>query len=215
MDQDPFVPPTSKPAVHTPSGRPFDPTVLPDPEVPPLPPREPAVLPWAPGRGWSRAGLAHRTMAVASLPVVIAQVGLAVWTLVDQPGGVVGTSQGTSAVGWLMLVSYLLAPPTFYAAARVLRPHVRRGGERAARHLMAATATALALPVLTMLITAKLVSAPESANLANLLGVPPVLTPNIDNQLAVQILLGVPAFLLGLVTSLWGLAAAVVRAMSR
>lgn len=215
MEQEPFTPPTSHPVVHWGSGLPFDPPVLPEPEIPPALPREPVVLPLAPRVGWARAGRFHRFLAVGSAPVVLAQLGLTLWAVLDRPGLPAGqTPQGTDAVGWLMLVSYLLGPPTFYAAARVLRPHVRRGGERAARHLVAATATALAVPVVTILAVEKVAGAPAAANLLSLVGVPPVLAPDNDNELAVLILLGLPAFLLGAVTLLWGTVAVVVRALA-
>lgn len=212
MDQDPFIPPATQPAVYGRSGLPFDPPLLPEASVPPVPPREPVVLPWAPRIGWARAGRIHRTMAVACAPVVLAQVGGAVWAMVDLAGRRSGEpTHGTGVAGWLLLVTYLLGPPTFYAAARVLRPHVGRGRERAVRHVLSATGTALAVPVATTLIIETALGTQAVNNLLALLGGPPILVPNDDNQFVVLLVLGVPAFLLGLVTVVWGIVAVVVR----
>lgn len=212
MDQDPFMPPASQPARYGRSGLPFDPTLLPEAPVPPVPPREPVVLRWAPRAGWARAGRVHRTLALGCVPVGLVQTGVTLWALVDRSSGApTETPQGTGAAGWLLLVSYLLAPPAFYAAARVLRPHVRPGGERAVRHVLSATGTALAVPVATTLL-AETVGGTQAVNgLLALLGVPPILVPNNDNQFVVLLVLGVPAFLLGLLTLVWGSAAVVVR----
>ena len=77
----------------------------------------------------------------------------------------------------------------------MLRPHVRRGGERAARHLAAAVATAFAVPTVTTVATQYAV--PE---------------PGAYSGLAALVVFGLPAALLGLVTAVWGAASLAWRA---
>lgn len=158
----------------------------------------PVVRRLGPADGWARAGLAHRIMALSAVPLALVQVALAV-AVATQPGAPGNAAGGSgTAFLWLGFLSFLPAPPLYYAAARVLRPHPRRGGERAVRHVLASAGTAFSVPV----VTAVVVSAAAD-------------TADADHVFPVLVLLGLPALLLGLVTSVWGLAVAAGRAADR
>ncbi|WP_426565542.1 hypothetical protein ACPPVT_03590 [Angustibacter sp. McL0619] len=155
--------------------------------LPPLPERlqPPArrrpVAPFAPRRGWAQADTARRAFALSALVIAPALFfGPFRWV----------------AMAWL---APTLAPPAYYSMARVLRP-ARRSAPRSRlddvlitsdelRHWTAAVATALATPVLSMLLFWKLGF-------------------DIDEwPLALLLYLGIPALFLGVVTLLWGAAA--------
>ncbi|MFC6006666.1 hypothetical protein [Angustibacter luteus] len=98
--------------------------------------------------------------------------------------------------GWLAWVAATLGPPAYYSLARVLRPTTGRAGVAPdeelllldnARHLMAATATAFATPVLGYFLSQR------------------ARWPDATNWPAELFLyLGVPALTMGLVTLVWG-----------
>lgn len=136
----------------------------------------PLVVPIDPLRGWRSADTGRRAAAVLALPLA---AGMAV----------ASTSAATPLpVGWIALW-LLVGPATFYSLARVLRPEPR-SAERTPRHLLAATATSFAGPVL-------------AADVA------------VRGDDGVVVGLGAPAAVLGVVTVLWGLGALLVRASRR
>lgn len=137
---------------------------------------EPLVVPVDPVRGWLAADTGRRLAAVLALPAA------AVMALASTAGG------PDLSTSWILLWTGL-GPALFYSLARVLRPEPR-SRERTPRHLLAATATSFAVPVL-------------AANIAY------------DGDDGVIILLGTPAALLLVVTVLWGLIALAVRAGER
>lgn len=143
----------------------------------PLPPTayEPLVVPLDPVAGWRTADAGRRSAAVLALPLALL-VSLAA-TTGALPDGVL--------YGWIGA-----GPAAFYSLARVLRPE-RRSAERTPRHLLAAAATALAVPTIACL-----------------------LAPSGDTD-EVVIGYGTPAFVLGVLTAAWGLGALAVRAWPR
>lgn len=146
---------------------------------------DPIVCPIDVRRGWEQAGLARRVLAAAAGVYVVVAVGcLAV------------PAAGAGAYAWanddryfqaVLILAFSLGPATCYSLARVVRPH-RRGLDRVTRHVAAATATSLGVPVLA-----------AGALLSR------------DDALGVQIILGLPALLLGVLTALWGVVAVLVR----
>ncbi len=144
--------------------------------------REP-VVPWDPGRGWAEADLLRRGCAVAALPLALLLLLL-----------VVHGGQPAVVAMWAWLV---VGPTTFYALARVLRPEPR-SWERTSRHVLAGAGTAFGLPVAGAIVA--------GAMLAGLLSV------DVEGQVgALVILFGSAAFVLGVVTVVWGLIAWAVR----
>ncbi len=143
---------------------------------PTAPAHPPLVVPLDPAGGWAAADAGRRTAAVLALPLA----ALMCLASTAAPAPVSGT--------WLAVYA-LLGPATFFSLARVLRPEPR-SPERTPRHLLAATATSFALPVL----------AATSAS---------------GGDEGVVIALGSPAAVLGVVTVAWGLVALLVRAGRR
>ena len=148
---------------------------------------ERVVLPVDPARGWAEATV-RRVLAVGSIAYVAAVLAVMA-VAAASPDSYEWTNNDTyfqAVVGLAVLVG----PPTFYAAARVLRPHLpgRRDWERVLRHVLASTATAFAVPVLAALLL-----------LAD------------DDAFGVVVVFGVCAFGLGVLTAVWGAVAAAVR----
>lgn len=124
------------------------------------------------------------------------------WALADRPRRVAavlalpltallvllgGRDDGTEGAALLLWTA--LGPASYYSLARVLRPEPRHP-ERTPRHLLAATATSFGVPTVAALA---------------------LLETGVDG---IVIGLGTPAFALGVVTLLWGLFAAGVRALA-
>ena len=89
--------------------------------------------------------------------------------------------------GLAVLGWLLIGPACCYSLARVLRPESVTG-ERTSRHLLASAAMAYAVPTLADMTS---------------------------SDIGVQAIFGPPAFILGVATTIWGLAALVYRAMGR
>ena len=136
--------------------------------------RPPLVVPLDPAAGWSGADLPRRSLAVLALPLA-ALLAAAV---------LAGRDPST---GWLWAWA-LTGPATFFALARVLRPEPR-SPERTPRHVLAATATSYAVPVLAALNAA----------------------PSLETD-DIVMSFGTVAFLLGCSTAVWGVVAFTVRA---
>jgi hypothetical protein len=135
------------------------------------------LLPFAPAVGWSTADLPRRAFAVAAVPLA-ALLALAV----------LAGREPSATVLWAWAFT---GPATCFALARVLRPE-RRSAERTPRHVLAATATSYAVPVL-----AALSNGPSPAT----------------DQIVMPF--GTVAFVLGCSTAVWGLVAFTVRASRR
>lgn len=137
---------------------------------------DPLVVPVDPARGWRQADAPRRLAAVLALPLAAVMSLASTSSLTPIP------------LGWIAAWA-LVGPAAFYSLARVLRPEAR-SPERTPRHLLAATATSFAGPVL-------------AANSAH------------DGDDGVLVTLGTPAAVLGVVTLTWGLVALVVRSGRR
>jgi len=111
---------------------------------------DPVFLPFDPKRGWAQANLTFRILALSAPAMILAWAGTLAyrWPQDDAdfaPSAIV-------LMGALTAAAVFLGPFAAYAAARVLRPHVRQdNAERQARHALAAVATAYGLAMLTML----------------------------------------------------------------
>lgn len=155
----------------------------------PAPGRPVPVLPLTPARGWREADVWRRGFAVLLLPLLLTVGALAYLAPPSTPDRV---AAGETVLLWL---SALLGPPACYSAARVLRRHLPDGSraERAARHWCAAIGTALAVPVLLLVLP--LPGLPTGLGLATAFGA------------------GIPAAFLFPLTLVWGVVAALVRAV--
>ena len=122
--------------------------------------------------GWARADEARRLFAVLAI------VHLLSWPLLA------GIPHGGDVVVGLALT---VGPPSFYSAARVLRPHLVPDAERRVRHALASTSTTFGFSTLILL------------------------TAGSNGDSGILVL--VPAALGLLITVPWGLVALVIRAL--
>ena len=150
------------------------------------PPRPPVVVPIAPVRGWALADGPRRFAALTALPLAAVLCALSL--------GV-----GVGATGAVQTVWLVVGPATFYSLARVLRPEPRHL-ERTSRHLLASAATSFSVPVLVVLLLAD-----DGGSFGG----------GSRNGDDVVTGLGSLAFVLGVITAVWGLVALVVRALRR
>ncbi len=127
----------------------------------PTPP-EPAILPFAPRRGWQQANLGRRLLAVTCPLLILLWVAIAQIQELPILGadGLAGTADDpvdTAAPGWVTpwnALYLLLGPVACSSLARVLRPYPNGpGGERRWRHWCAATATACGIALMIVIAT--------------------------------------------------------------
>jgi len=143
-----------------------------------------------PVSGWHRASTTRRVLAVLAVPV------LAAWTAGLIFPRTVWEDPWTGAAVWFLYL--VVGPVVCYALARVVRPHRGREVERLLRHSLAAAAVAYALPLMTFASVGR--DVPE---LADGSGAALVLGTLVN---------GVMAVVLAVVTLVWGVVVAVVRA---
>ena len=136
----------------------------------------PAIVPVAPRLGWALADRPRRVAAVLAVPLAALM-----------SARVVAGRDADELPYWLFWGWIAFGPMTFYSLARVLRPE-HRSWERTPRHLLAAAAAALAVPM--------------AASLA---------VPG-EADLSVAIAFGTPAAGLGCLTAVWGLCVFLIRA---
>lgn len=101
---------------------------------------------------------------------------------------VLHTDQAALVALWAWLV---VGPTTFYALARVLRPEPR-SWERTSRHVLAGAGTSFGLPVVGAFVAGRA-------------------TQDVAPSVALVILFGSAAFVLAVITVVWGLIAWAVR----
>ncbi len=112
----------------------------------------PAVLPFAPARGWLDASPTRRALAVATAAFAAAWALLLLYRWPTGDAGWPGWFLGV--VGLMTLLLYVGGPFGCYAVARILRPHpAGTGASRQVRHMLAAMCTAYGLALLTVSVT--------------------------------------------------------------